>query len=211
PIYMPNWRVAQHPKAWKIGTVAGTAKGNGVEDMTLDYTGMGFSGATGVAFANAWGNWVLRVRGLGPADRAHVTFFQSGRNEVRDSYWYGSGGGSNSYGLELFQGHSNLIINNILHHVVSPLMFNMGAGDIYAYNYAIDMSRTDFPLQSGAIANTHTGGLGMMLIEGNQSDGNLVGDTFHGSSSMLTWFRNQVYGREGTTVSCTQPVSLWSY
>ena len=210
PIYMPNWRVAQHPKAWKIGTVAGTAKGNGVEDMTLDYTA-NFAGSAGVGIANAWGNWVYRTRLLGPAGRAHIWVFQSGRIEIRENYFYGSGGTSQSYGVDPFQGHSILVINNIFHHVVSPLIIDMGSGNIEAYNYAFDMVRNDFPDLTGAIMNIHTGGVGMVLLEGNQTDGRFTADTFHGSSNMVTAFRNQLRGREGASTTCTQPITLWSF
>jgi len=210
PIYMPNWRVAQHPKAWKIGTVAGTAKGNGVEDMTLDYTA-NFAGSAGVGIVNAWGNWVYRTRLLGPAGRAHIWVFQSGRIEIRENYFYGSGGTSQSYGVDPFQGHSILVINNIFHHVVSPLIIDMGSGNIEAYNYAFDMVRNDFPDLTGAIMNIHTGGVGMVLLEGNQTDGRFTADTFHGSSNMVTAFRNQLRGREGASTTCTQPITLWSF
>jgi hypothetical protein len=210
PIYMPNWRSGQAPKAWTIGSAAATAKGNGIEDLSLDYIGP-HAGNAGIIFANAWGNWVKGVRGLGPAARAHVWFYQSGRNEVRDSYFYGSGGASTSYGVDTFQGHSNLTVNNIFHHVVSPLLPNMGAGNVWAYNYAFDMSREDFPTLAGGVWNVHSGGVGMILVEGNQGDGAFRADTIHGSSSMVTAFRNQFPGTNGTLVTCSQPATIQSF
>ena len=43
-----------------------------------------------------------------------------------------------NYGIESYGASDNLIQNNILQHVVSPILVQPALGSVYAYNYAIN-------------------------------------------------------------------------
>src|SRR3989440_3675580 len=209
-IYMPNWRASQAPQAWWPTTVLRRA---GIENMTIQPV----DGGDGINIQNAMGCWIAGVRAVkgappgGPGGgRNHVWLTMTRGNEIRSNYFYGSGGQSQSYGVEWYPGSDNLVENNIFQHVTSPMLVGTGSGDVLAYNFAIDDLYT--PGGGGWMQPSyagHNGGDAMLLIEGN--DGLGAGtDNIHGTHHFLTFFRNHFHGDPNKTAN-TATMHLWAY
>src|SRR2546425_6856648 len=209
-IYMPNWRASQASQAWWPTTVLRRA---GIENMTIQPV----DGGGGVNIQNAMECWITGVRSVkvappgGPGGgRNHVWLTMTRGNEIRSNYFYGSGGQSQSYGIEWYPGSDNLVENNIFQHVTSPMLVGTGSGDVLSYNFAIDDLYT---LGGGGWMQPnyagHNGGDAMLLIEGN--DGLGVGtDNIHGTHHFLTFFRNHFHGDPNKTAN-TAIMHLWRY
>jgi hypothetical protein len=131
-------------------------------------------------------------------------------NEIRSNYFYGSGGQSQSYGIEWYPGSDNLVENNVFQHVTSPFLIGTGSGDVIAYNFSIDNLYN--PGGGGWMQPTyasHNGGDAMLLIEGN--DGLGAGtDNIHGTHHFLTFFRDHFHGDPNKTAN-TATMHLWRY
>lgn len=206
-LHMPNWRSSQQPSAF-WGRPTSFISGAGVEDLSLDSSAA--AGRSGIYFIFAVNSWVRNVRSLW-ANRNHVWFYQSARNTVKDSYFYGTkNAGSQSYGIEEFMGFDNLIENNILHHIASPLQTNGGSGSVFAYNYSFDNYYRVSPAWQQASSSLHAAGVGMILHEGNEGTG-FVGDSIHGSHNFVTAFRNYFTGWEPGKAANTNPVKLYAF
>src|SRR5439155_442966 len=123
------------------------------------------------------------VKSLTPG-RNHVWLVQASRSEIRDSYFYGvaSGGGSLSYGIDLYMRGDSLVINNVFHHITSAILAGTTSGDIIAYNFATDMPYGN-PDWMQFVLNTHNIGNTMLLFEGNQTNGFAM-DLFHGGDPL---------------------------
>ncbi|MFA5264609.1 MAG: hypothetical protein WC378_12375 [Opitutaceae bacterium] len=128
-----------------------------------------------------------------------VSFCQSYRCEVRDSYlhdsyYYNNGGAG--YGFDVTFGSSdNLIENNI------SIRFNKvincrasGGGNVIAYNYMDDGAMNSEPtwIETGLQAS-HYPTPHFELFEGNYSF-NMDGDFTEGNAIYITFFRNQASG-----------------
>ena len=174
-------------------------------------------GGGGINIQNAMECWITGVRSVkvappgGPGGgRNHVWLTMTRGNEIRNDYFYGSGGQSQSYGIEWYPGSDNLVENNIFQHVTSPMLVGTGSGDVLAYNFAIDDLYT--PGGGGWMQPNyagHNGGDAMLLIEGN--DGLGAGtDNIHGTHHFLTFFRNHFYGDPNKTAN-TATMHLWAY
>jgi hypothetical protein len=208
-LHMPNWRAAKSPQAWWWGGPSQTAMMIGIEDLTLDHSA---SGATsGVSFFNAYTGWLKNIKSLN-AGRNHVWLSQAARIEVRDSYFYGTkNAASQSYGVESLMTSDDLVVNNIFHHVTSPIMMGPSSGSVYAYNYMIDMYYYISTWMAEGIVGGHDAGNAMNLFEGNVGNGFLM-DLFHGTGNLATLFRNQFSGIEpGKTQSATIPIDIYAY
>ncbi len=209
-IYLPNWRSSQAPQAWWPTTVLRRA---GIENMTIQPV----DGGGGINIQNAMECWITGVRSVkvappgGPGGgRNHVWLTMTRGNEIRNNYFYGSGGQSQSYGIEWYPGSDNLVENNIFQHVTSPMLVGTASGDVLAYNFSIDDLYT--PGGGGWMQPTyasHNGGDAMLLIEGN--DGLGAGtDNIHGTHHFLTFFRNHFHGDPNKTAN-TATMHLWRY
>src|SRR3989441_228888 len=111
-IYMPNWRASRAPQAWWPTTVLRRA---GIENLTIQPV----DGGGGINIQNAMECWITGVRSVkvappgGPGGgRDHVWLTMTRGNEIRSDYFYGSGGQSQSYGIEWYPGSDNLVENN---------------------------------------------------------------------------------------------------
>src|SRR5438445_586372 len=209
-IYMPNWRASQAPQAWWPTTVLRRA---GLENMTIQPV----DGGGGINLQNAMECWMTGVRSVkvappgGPGGgRKHGRLRMTRGKEARSNYFYGSGGQSQSYGLEWYPGSDKLVENNIFQHVTSPMLVGTGSGDVIAYNFSIDNLYD--PGGGGWMQPTyasHNGGDAMLLIEGN--DGLGAGtDNIHGTHHFLTFFRNHFHGDPNKTAN-TATMHLWRY
>jgi hypothetical protein len=194
-IRMPNWSASRSPQVFSWGT---QITGVGIEDLSIDHGPAGPSASNGgIVFFIANNCWVSGVRSLnGP--RNHIWLVQAFKIEVRNSYFYGSQGTqSQSYAVESFLANDCLIINNIFQYVTLPMMIGNHIGGVYAYNFSINNNYdygTGQKWQQPALM-VHDAGVGMLLIEGNIGQG-LESDLFHGTSAMVTTFRNRFYGRD---------------
>jgi hypothetical protein len=209
-IRMPNWRASQTPGVyWDAG--AAIVTGVGIEDLTLNATA---SGTNGVVMMHVSDSWVKGVRVIN-ADRAHVWFWHSMRNTVRDSYFYGGqGGASQSYGVEGYGTGDNLVENNIFQHVTGPVTLNgADTGSVIAYNFAIDdnyTQSTNWMIHSFIF---HEVGISHILHEGNDGLG-YSHDDVHGPAYFNTAFRNHLYGdiwNNPPKSNNTQPMVIASY
>jgi hypothetical protein len=194
PIRMPNWRASQSPEVfWNAG--AALISGNGVEDLTVDVSNA--AGQNGVVFIHVSDCWAKGVRTINPA-RSHYLFSQAMRITVRDSYLYGGQSAhSTSYGIEDFSTGDNLIENNILQHVTSPMTHNgSNTGSVFGYNFVIDNNYTaDGRAPRWMIPGFvfHEVGISHLLHEGNDGQG-VLHDHIHGTTHFNTLFRNHFYG-----------------
>lgn len=204
---MPNWSAARAPQAYTYG---GNIYKAGVEDLSVDHGPANAGiGGSGIAFHNATDCWIRGVRSLN-GSRNHVWLRQAFGAEVRDSYFYGGqGAGSQSYGVESFLANDALVLNNIFHHVTAPLMIGNNIGSVYAFNYTID-NHYEAPAWLLAAFLVHDAGVGMLLLEGNYAQ-SLQADLFHGTSTMVTTFRNFFAGWEPGKSSNTIPIQVQSW
>jgi hypothetical protein len=196
-IYAPNWRSSQNPGAWWSGALPIT--GVGIEDMSLDFTAAPASGA-GIMFSNGSYSWVKNVRSVNTALHKHVWEYQSSHITVRDSYFFGGTGTSENYGVDSGCSCSdNLTENNIFQHLATATITEGSAGSVFGYNYAAD----DYYIAVGGNAADwqqedayhHQAGDNFILWEGQIGSG-FTADDIHGSSFMLTAFRNRWSGRD---------------
>jgi len=208
-IYMPNWRASQQPQVWWWGDSSATAVMDGVENLTLEHTNS--TEKSGIAFYIAYKSWLKNVKSLN-ANRNHVWMQQAARIEVRDSYFYGTkNAASQSYGVESFTTSDDLVVNNIFHHVTTPLMTGPSSGSVFAYNYLIDMYYTIATWMMAGIVGGHHAGTGMNLFEGNVGNQFLM-DLYHGTGNLATLFRNQLMGTEpNKTQGNTEVINIWGY
>jgi hypothetical protein len=191
PVRMPNWRSSQSPGVFWNGA-APVVVGDGVENLSMDVTQAASQG--GIVLLHVSDCWVKGVRILN-ADRSHVWFFESMRNTVRDSYFYGTqNAATQSYGVEGYSTGDNLIENNIFQHVTGPIKHNgQDTGTVAAYNFSIDDSYTpDAGWEIPTLA-IHEVGISYVLHEGNDGLGELH-DNIHGTTNLNTVFRNHLYG-----------------
>src|SRR5579872_529694 len=180
PLYSPNWRASQSPAVWWASTMLENA---GIEDLSVDATSSG--GMTNVTFINAANDWVKGVRLLRTCkcqrdliqmtDAAHIT--------VENSYLFGTQGQSVNYGIEAYVASDTLVANNILQHVVAPMMVQPALGAVYGYNFAIndtyDDGNTTNPLHwMIGVADQHNAGVEYNLYEGNIGP-EVSGDCIH--------------------------------
>ncbi len=210
-LYMPNWRADRSPGAWWSGDSA--ISGSGVEDLSLDSRSVSSGGGI-VTFYNASGCWMKGIRSLFARD-SHVKFWQSARNTVKDSYFYGNQvSQSQSYGTDTYLASDNLVENNIFEHITVPNMNETSMGDVYAYNFSIDNFYNNGSNKDNGIslhsAYTHAGGNAFFLWEGNAYDG-LNLENFHGPAHFVTAYRNWFVGRQAGKTSRTAPIINQSF
>jgi hypothetical protein len=181
----------------------------GVEDLSADLTSNG-GGASTAVLMNCYECWVSGVRSIDAA-RNHIWLYEASRSIIQHNYFYQSTThNSQSYAVEMFAGASdNLIMNNICQQVTDSCPNNNGggAGDVAAYNFAID----DIFLSSGWFQQSdydHAAGLDFWLREGNDGLG-MNSDQVHGTHNLTTAFRNRYpgwavagCGSAGTSPAC---------
>jgi hypothetical protein len=214
-LYAPNWNTTSAVGGYFVKPITNV----GLEDMTIDNSVAATADSIiGVANVDNW--WIKNVRTL-HGNRNHVWAAEATHGEWRDSYAIATINGlSESYGLEMYDSSDNLTENNIYQQIASP---NIGAGgdsgNIFAYNFSVDNFYTG---ASGTYMQTtylcHDAGNLYELFEGNQING-LSCDNIHGTSALITAFRNWVNGQDYNTAGSppyqptlgTQPIATATY
>lgn len=209
-IYAPNWTGAKSPIVWFSSAIPIT--GDGLESMSLDYSGIyGGSGSgepVGIQLTNASGNWIRDVRGsngIGGVHK-HVELYQASHNTIRDSYFYGSNGSSESYGVDsAFYSSDNLVENNICQHVATCAITEDSIGNVFSCNFAVDDFYWGNPAGSSANFQQedqyhHLAGDAYNLYECNEGIGH-TDDDIHGTEFMNTTFRTLVNGHDTALTS----------
>src|SRR5262249_12074892 len=145
----------------------------------------------------------------------HIWEYQTAHITVRDSYFYGSNGTSESYGVDSgYSSSDNLTENNIFQHISTATISEGSAGSVFAYNYAIDnyyISSTSWQQEDfyhHSVADHY------LIWEGNIGSG-MTMDDIHGTSWMITAFRNYWTGRDQggaqTKTQQTNAMHLYAY
>jgi len=130
---------------------------------------------------------------------------------VRDSYFYGAGGASESYGVDTaYSSSDNLIENNIFQHIATATIREGDAGSVFGHNYAVDNFYTagGGDWQQGDAYSHAMGDHG--LWEGNIGS-ELELDDIHGTSFMYTAFRNYWSGMDTGSAKSSQTVPIQIY
>ena len=219
-LYAPNWRSGQAPGAWWSNSPP--AVGDGIENLSIDATAVSNESGSVIQFDNVANSWVKNIRSINSSGsnalHKHVWLYQSSHITVRDSYFYGSAGASESYGVDTsYSSSDNLIENNICQHVATCTIGEGETGSVFGYNFAIDNFYTangNSPDWQQGDAYHHGAADNYRLWEGNEGT-EFELDNIHGTSFMLTAFRNYYSGFDpaggGAKTTQTIPVQIFAY
>jgi hypothetical protein len=195
-LYGTNWNAGQTPGAF-WGTT--TAQQMGVEDLSVDMTPIQ-SGSVRVSAAvlmNCNQCWVSGIRSV-DGGRNHIYLWGTKNAVVRDNYLYESySHNTQSYAIELYVANGDALIeNNICQQMTDscPNSNGGGAGNVAAYNFAVDNVYNSAGWFQGA-DNDHGAGNQFWLREGSNTLG-LSSDHVHGTHYFTTAFRDFYAGWE---------------
>jgi hypothetical protein len=205
-IYANNWRSSQSPGAWWTGAQISRV---GIENMTVDNS-LSTSAQSGIYFYDCYQCWIANVKSLN-GNRNHVWLYQSAHAVIENSYFYGTqNSAEESYGIEGFITSDDLIENNIFDHIASPGMSSGSSGVVWGYNFSINNYYDVSPAWMQNTYSSHDAGNGMNLWEGNEFNA-IDCDDIHGSTSVNTYFRNQLTGTQTNKSLNTHAMNLYSY
>jgi hypothetical protein len=202
PLFMPDWSTSRTPMIGWNDTQY-TAVGIGFEDMTIDFTnGTSSTFGGGFQMGPAYASWVKGVRFVGAnngGNSAITIGMDLSRSLFSSNYIFqvnpisgssleltlGPGGDSGlGYGVS-----STLFLNNTIQggQINSMEMQGMDSGNVYAYNFFRDESKT----QVYNCDSTHEPFPDHELREGNQI-GCSADDLTWTTHMFNTWFRNSI-------------------
>jgi hypothetical protein len=197
-----NIRSGQNPGAWWPGFV----QNDGLENMTLDGSGLDST----IGMYDCYECWVKNITSKN-GGRNHVDTYQSGRDVIRDSYFYAAqGSASESYAVELEESSGVLVENNIFQQVTTPIMFGAGTDSIIGYNYSVNVNYScggGCASYGNGAYSSHNAGNNMNLFEGNNFFG-IWGDDAWGASDQNTYFRNMLAGWQNGKAASTFPTMM---
>ncbi len=209
-LYAPNWSSSQSPQAWYSSSLP--VSGVGIENLSLDYTQVSL--AFGIMLHNATQSWIKGVRSIngvntGSAAHEHILGWQSTHITVRDSYFYGSNPSSEGYGIAPSSSSADwLVENNICQHIATCTIAQGATGVVFGYNYSVDnYFGGDWQQQDGF---HHSAGDSFLLWEGHEGIG-FDADTIHGTSFMITHFRDYLNGHDPSTESGAKSTATFAY
>jgi hypothetical protein len=148
--------------------------------------------------ADCWINGVESDHSIG----AHVSADLSTHLQISGCYFHHAyeydGVSTHGYGVMLIQ-HSGdcLIENNFFKHLRHAMMVKQGAnGNVFAYNYSIEPTRTEFPTNASGDISLHGHYAFANLFEGNIVQTLYIDQTYGPSGPFNTFFRNRedLYG-----------------
>ncbi len=178
----------------------------GVEDMTINLP----NGNRAVVYNGNYASWVKGVEVTGFQDTG-IMFFECLQCEVRDSYIHNPKGTNNppiytnsdGYGVGLYSATTySKVENNTMSKIAQGIIQSGSSANVGLYNYInynIAGSGPDnsgnwiIPRQYPAINVNHGGQDMMELWEGNVGE-QWQNDSYHGSASHQTLFRNSFNG-----------------
>ena len=210
----PNWTITKVPNAWWSNNP--TATGVGVENLTLDYSGLG-SAENGIEFHNENQGWVKNIRSInsvssGGATHKHVNIYASNHITVRDSYFYGASPTSEGYGVDFGPGSANnLAENNVFQHLPTGMITETSCCNVFGYNFAIDnYYNNGAPNWQQQDSFHHGAGDYYNLWEGNEGIG-FDADDIHGTGFFLTDFRDYRNGHDPATEVAAKNQATFAY
>jgi hypothetical protein len=166
---------------------------------------------------NAANDWVKGVRLIRTCQcqRDLVQLEDAAHCTIESNYLFGTQGKSVNYGVESYVATDNLVENNIMQHVVAPMMVQPALGSVFAYNYAINDTYDDGfasnPLHwMIGMADQHNAGVEYNLYEGNIGPG-IGGDVIHGNQLANTLFRNYLLGSDPGRTDATIALTISAY
>jgi len=186
-LYMPNWSSGNNAQLlWQNS--AYWSYGNGVEDMTVNFTS-GINEKTEVT--DAYAAWVKGVRQTGWG--TPTLNIASVHSLYANNYFFGNTYDSlfAAIGEPILRiGDSdNLIVNNIITQGACVWANGGNTGDVIANNYCRD-TQTNFYM---SVSLNHEPYESFLLTEGNQF-AQLHDDDTHGTHDLNTYFRNYTPG-----------------
>ena len=197
-IYMPNWRSSQAPQAW-WANVADPAY-VGIENMTVDFSNDGGGGGNGIEFFNVENSWVqncslvAKVSEPVPSGTYRlVEGYQAHNVTVRDNYLVGRKTWD-AYGIDFWEGGDNLIENNIIQSIPTPMMCENCYGNVYTYNFTLN-NQWGNPSGTWAQGSVYHHGSfdAYVLTEGNVAY-SMELENYFGQAFFYTAFRNRFFG-----------------
>jgi len=205
PIAGANWASVPNPQVW----ITQSAQLDGLENLTVNLSGVSEACFDGF---NIYHWWISGVACIQANNRA-INCLQCAFGIVQNSYVYDTTGTPPSqYGIRLSASSGNLVVNNILQQVLSPIFFD-GANtqEVVAYNYCI--GTTDPGNTLSPCLTDHAGDYD------NLSEGNVANqfscDDIHGTCDMETLFRNFFMGWDSIpsapVTTYTNAVENWAY
>ena len=204
-IYSPDYSAGKAPQAWWGTNIPMT--GVGLENFSIDSTAQ-----QPVAGITLWGSnycWVKNIRSQNTG-YVHVQLIISSHDTIRDSYFYNGSGSSEGYGVNSSNSSAdNLIENNISNHLASIAVTEGDAGSVFAYNFAVDNFFGPGTWQEPDSMH-HSAGDHYELYEGFLGIGHVL-DIIHGTSNMITEFRNKWSGRDTATTTGTKTDATLPY
>lgn len=205
----PNWSSSQSPTAW--WSSMSTLVGFGLEELSLDYSNLG-ADENGIELHLVRNCWVKHIRSInntssGGATHKHINIYSSNHVTVRDSYFYGASPTSEGYGVDNGPGSSNdLSENNIFQHLPTGEINETSCCNVFGYNFWVDNYYNNGAPNWQQQGEFHHGaGDHLILYEGDEGVTGFDGDDIHGTSFMLTHFRNYLAGHDPTTTAPTAP------
>lgn len=156
---------------------------------------------------NCWVNGVAIEKMIG----AHICISTSTRCEVTGSYFYDAyafdGVSTHGYGV-LLNSHAceNKVENNIFRKLRHAVTCKEGAnGNVIAYNYTLEPTRSEFPSDAGADLLLHGHYAFANLFEGNICNTMQMDQTWGPNGPWNTFYRNRMDGYGLIVTSGTVP------
>lgn len=183
-LYLPNWSTSN--TAAMYWQTSGVAFGNGLEDLTVAY-----SGSSDVKLIDAYASWIQGVRFLGQNGNDQVYIGYSKNCLFSNNYLFGatpsSMAGGSQIGIERFDS-DDLLLNNIAEQ--GGFLEGQGSeqGNVVAYNYSKNVS-TPYVQATDYHHDNWSSGVAFVLNEGNQVNSIIDDDTW-GTGDLNTFFRN---------------------
>jgi len=224
-LYAPNWSSGHSPQVQWPNAVFST--GMGLENLSVDSSAN--TGATPAVIAafSVQNSWVRRVRVVQVAAPANWSGNTNRRIKlesvhnftIRDSYLVGKAG-RDDYGIDYYIAFNNLAENNIIQNVGTPLITELGSGNVWSYNFTVNnnwgsnggCSPHPTPCWMQGSIYGHSTDEHYALAEGNIAFGQEF-ENYFGHGFFITAFRNLFFGMQqsGNTNQGAQTVPVFVY
>lgn len=208
PISLPTFRSGQSPGYVYDTNIGDILQGSGLEDLSVDFSGITTGPITGVEVINTEDCWVKGVRIVYTANNSNfsMVLFNDIYMTLLSNYIYNSSTVTvGSYPIEGSDIGASRIENNICQGVSCDLVtIGPMTNTVFSYNFT--------PGHTGPAWTRHGFGETMNLVEGNITMG-AYSDVDHGTSAFNTFYRNAFTGNTYSSSGCyiCNAVHLESY